>query len=191
MTQLTRFLRDEDGTVTIETLLILPVLFWCYLATFVFFNGFRADASNIKAAATIADVLSREALDPITPEFIDSLYALQGELSKATQRVLRVTVLRYDDAAKAYTTVWSQVRGGAQAHTNASLATLRGTVLPPMAGGEVGILVESMTRFDPGFTVGLARMNLEDVALVRPRFSGKLCWDSRNDGPWKDPAPTC
>ena len=191
MNRLACFLSDEDGTVTIETVLIMPFLVWCYLATFVFFGAFHADATNVKATFTIADALSREGRVPITPEFIDSLYALQRELTGMRDRSLRITVVRYEQESDRYALVWSQFRGGGSPHTDASLAAIRAKHLPPMKNGEVGILVESRTHFAPSFAVGLAARNLQEVTIVRPRFVPQLCWSSRNDGPWDGSALTC
>lgn len=56
----TRFAAEARGSVSVETLLILPILFWALVATIVFFDGFRARNQTQLAAQTVADLLSRE-----------------------------------------------------------------------------------------------------------------------------------
>jgi len=77
---LRRFFQDESGSASIELLIVLPLLAWIFFATFVFFDAFRAKSINVKATYTISDILSREVNEPITPEFMDSLYALYQSL---------------------------------------------------------------------------------------------------------------
>ncbi len=56
-----QFLVDDDaGSVSVETVIIMPILLWVYVATFVIFDGFRTHNQNVKAAYTIGDMLSRE-----------------------------------------------------------------------------------------------------------------------------------
>ncbi len=55
------FCRDSGGAVTIETLIVLPLMFWALVATLVFFDGFRSRNQTQVAAQTVADLLSREA----------------------------------------------------------------------------------------------------------------------------------
>jgi Flp pilus assembly protein TadG len=46
-----QFLVDDDaGSVSVETVIIMPILLWVYVATFVIFDGFRTHNQNVKAA---------------------------------------------------------------------------------------------------------------------------------------------
>ena len=99
---LAALLADEDGSVTIEALLIFPLLCWAYLGTFVFFDGVHAQAVNVRTAYTVGDILSRETT-PITPELVDSMYSLQGLLQGGDQpRRLRVTLFQYVQSTNSY-----------------------------------------------------------------------------------------
>lgn len=183
--RLCRFCRDEMGTVTVETVLILPVLVWCYVGTFVFFDAFQTDARNIKATYTIADILSREVNEPITPEYLDSLFLLQANLIDRSEPLrLRVSVVRYGAADDTYRVVWSQTRGSGSAQTDAGLAQIREEHLPVMFDGEVGIIVEAANHYTPLFDVGLDALEFEEFMILRPRFAPTLCWSDSNSGPW-------
>jgi hypothetical protein len=176
-----RFRRDETGSITVESMLILPILIWCYLGTFVFFDGFRAQSINIKAGYTLGDTLSRET-GYVTPEYMDSLFSLQQFLVDTVEPVqLRITVFRYTASDDSYRVRWSQARGGATALTTAGLGTLR-DFLPDMADNDIAILTETWVGYEPAFDVGIQPFTFSDLVVTRPRFASQLCWNSVNDG---------
>ena len=194
--RLCRFFQDESGSASIELLIVLPLLAWIFFATFVFFDAFRAKSINVKATYTISDILSREVNEPITPEFMDSLYALyQGLIVHTRPSMLRVTAIRYLQTSNTYNVIWSEVRGPTPLParlTNANLAAIRTTRLPVMYDGEIGIMIETSGRYTPTFTtVGLAAFDIGNFMLLRPRFSPQICWSASNDGPWTGSNQTC
>ena len=62
LTQLTRFRRDERGSVIAEMVITLPMLIWAYMAMYVYWDAFRMINSVQKASYTISDMVSREML---------------------------------------------------------------------------------------------------------------------------------
>jgi hypothetical protein len=54
------FLRDEDGLVLAEGLIMLPLLIWGLVAMFIYWDVFRTINATQKAAYSIADLLSRQ-----------------------------------------------------------------------------------------------------------------------------------
>lgn len=177
-----RFRRSEDGSITVEALLILPILMWAYLGTFVFFDGYRAQSINVKAAYTIGDTLSRET-GYVTPAYMDSMHLLQQFLVRTIEPVrLRITVYAFDLPNNRYVVRWSQVRGGTITALNtAALAALRPS-LPNMANGELAILTETWVGYEPDFSVGIDPFTFRDLVVTRPRFGPQLCWNSLNNG---------
>jgi len=77
--KLTRKLRgfrsDERGYVTVEAMILLPVILWIFAACWVYFDAFRQQSVNQKASYTIGDMLSRET-NYITPAYIDGTHEL-------------------------------------------------------------------------------------------------------------------
>ncbi len=57
---LRRFWQETEANLTVETILVLPILLWAFFATFVFFDAFRARSLAIKGNYAVADLLSRE-----------------------------------------------------------------------------------------------------------------------------------
>jgi len=179
---ISRFLRHEDGSISVEAMLVLPMLMWAYLGTFVFFDAYRSQSTNIKAAYTLGDTISRET-NYITPAYMDSLYELQQFLVSTDQDVrLRVTIYRYQEGDDTYRVRWSQSRGMASLPmTDAGLAAVR-PALPVMPDGEVAILVQTWVGYHPRYSVGLNDFVFEDLVVTRPRFTGQVCWNSVNNG---------
>lgn len=177
-----RFRRDQDGSMSVEAMLVLPILIWVYLGTFVFFDGYRAQSVNIKASYTIGDMLSRET-GFITPAYMNSLFTLQQFLTNTVEPVrMRVTLYVFDGPNNRYVVRWSQVRGGSVAPlTNTTLAALR-PQLPVQLNGEVAILTESWVGYEPTFQVGIDPFTFYDLVVTRPRFAPQLCWNNVENG---------
>lgn len=180
---LSRFARDERGSLTLEAILMLPIMLWVLMATMVFFQAFHAQSLNIKVTYTIGDILSREDA-PITPEYIDSMYALQGAMSGSTEpRALRITAVTYHDSDQTYRVIWSQVRGNAAAHTDASLAQIASASLPVMGDGQVTLLTETWQDHSPLFPHWwnlIGPQTFYEIMPTRPR-APQSCWSGNND----------
>jgi hypothetical protein len=67
-----RFAQDGRGSVSVETLIIFPILAWALVATVVFFDGFRTRNQTQVAAQIVADLLSREA-NMFTPAYLEGM----------------------------------------------------------------------------------------------------------------------
>lgn len=180
--RLRAFLRDETGSIAVEGMIVLPILTWAYVGSFVFFDGYRAQSVNVKAAYTIGDVLSRET-GFITPEYMDSLYALQDQLTETEQpRRMRITALRYEETGDKYLVCWSKGRGGVSELSTGGLGALRDR-LPVMADGEWGMLTETWVGYVPVFEAGIDPFTFEDFVVTRLRFAPQLFWNTVNENP--------
>jgi Flp pilus assembly protein TadG len=195
LVSLSRFARDESGSLSMEAVLMVPLLLWVILGTLVYFQAFHAQSLNVKVTYTIGDILSREDA-PITPEYVDSMYALQGAMTGSSEpRKLRITAVTYRASDKTYRMVWSQVRGtGVTAHTNSSLAQIANASLPVMADGQVTILTETWLDHTPLFTnwMGLIRpRTFYEIMPTRPR-APQFCWNSSdNPATWTQANTIC
>jgi Flp pilus assembly pilin Flp len=177
-----KFRRDEEGSAAVELMLVLPMLIWALLAVFVFFDAYRTQTTNLKAAYTLGDVLSRET-GYITPVYMNSMFELQQFLLGTDQGVrLRVTVFQYDGPNDRYVVRWSQGRGAAVSPlTTAGLQNIR-QFLPNMPNSEVAILTETRVGYVPPAMVGIQPINFDDRVVTRPRFAGQLCWNDIENG---------
>lgn len=169
--------RRDEGAMVVESVIMLPLLIWCFAGSWVFFDAYRAQSTNARAAYTIGDMLSREP-GYITPAYADSLAELQRFLVVDGRNPrIRMSVIRYDALLDRFDVVWSQTRGAAlPALTDELLAQLRG-ILPEMNDVEVATLVETWVDYTPLFEVGIEPFTFEDRAVTRLRFAGQLCFN--------------
>ncbi|WP_102108257.1 TadE/TadG family type IV pilus assembly protein [Oceaniglobus roseus] len=175
-TPLRRFLRNSEGSYSVETILLLPMLAWGVLAFFSYFDGLRLANVNIKAAHTIGDVLSRET-DPVNASFIDGTDRLLTFLiNRPYQISLRVSVFKYNADETDFDLVWSQSRGSHAALSDADAATVTPR-LPITANGDSIIVVETWMDYRPPFVMGLSETTFYNFVVTSPRYSPQLKWD--------------
>lgn len=183
---LSRIRNDQNGSMAIELVIVVPILVWALLSTFVYFDLYRTEATSNRAALTIADMFSREQAD-IDPVYLDGSRELLRALTfSETDPDLRVTVYRFDDVNDRYFRVWSRNVGMGPDLTNDDLITLRAAGrLPLLTPGDISILVETRTNYSAPFSIGLGPFTATDLndvtfntfTVIRPRFTMNLCWD--------------
>jgi hypothetical protein len=179
--RLRSFIRGESGTVTVEFVLVIPLLAWCFLGTFTFFAAYRTQSINVKAAYTIGDQLSRET-DFITPVYMTSLGELHDFLVQTDNSTrLRVTAFEYEADDDSYRVIWSQGIGETPRVTDSAITDVRAR-LPEMPDEEIAILTETWIAFAPAEFSGLQDMTFSEAIVTRPRFANQLCWNPVENG---------
>lgn len=168
-----RFSSETNGSVSVEFVLTAPILIWAFLACYVFFDGYRQSAVNLKAAYTISDLISRET-GIINDDYIDSMHELLKVLTRSgSDSKLRVTIIRWDEDDDRYYVDWSEDRGFNMEVTDAHVVTIADK-LPVMPDNERVILVETANTFSPAFKVGIDETELENFVFTRPRFAPQV-----------------
>lgn len=180
-----KFRKDEEGSVVIEAVLMLPMLCWCWVAMFVYFDAFRASTIAEKAAYTLSDMLSRE--PNVTMEYIDTLYKLHGFITLSDENTkVRISVITYDEDEDQLDVIWTKNRGYASVGGNLTDGEANETSfsdrIPLMYDGEVLIVFESRIQHIPPLNVGLGEIEFHNFIVTRPRYTGQLCYDELGDG---------
>ncbi len=171
---LRRFLvSDTGGAVSVEAVLVMPILLWVYVASFVVFDAFRTHNQNVKAAYTIGDMISRQT-NPINNAYLEGLSDVFDYLTfSRNPSWLRVSQIRWQGSNNRYRVDWSYGTDGNNDDRlrNSDMAGIAAR-LPPLVNGERIILVESFTTYRPLFNVGLSP-TIEFVNFVptSPRFA--------------------
>lgn len=184
-----RFRDDERGSMSVELLLVVPILVWVFLSTYVYFDVYRVETNSVRATITLAEMFSRE--DIVDNLFIDNARQVLRELTfEEVNPDLRITVYRYRASDDSFRRVWSRNRGMGGNLTNADLADLdsKGR-FPPMDEFDHAVFIETRTEYDAPFNIGLGPFvvtDLEDLTftsdmIIRPREGPRLCFE-RNDG---------
>jgi Flp pilus assembly protein TadG len=169
--QLRAFRRNSEATVTVEFALYTPLLLWLFAAIYTYFDAFRQETVNLKAAYTISDLISRETTT-LNETYIDSMYKMSQLLIRSDSNItLRISVVRWDEDNNRYYVDWSKVRGDSlTAWTNATIDSIK-TDLPTMPDEERVILVETRNEMNPAFKVGLPKLDINNFVFTRPRFA--------------------
>ncbi|MDQ2089454.1 TadE/TadG family type IV pilus assembly protein [Marimonas arenosa] len=172
------FAGETRGSVTVEAVIMLPILVWAYTALYTFFDAYRQTSINHKAAYTISDMISRETTE-INDQFIDGAYQMLNFLTRSTDaRDMRVTIVRYHEDTTSYDVEWSETRGSVSALASGDLIGWEDR-LPVMVDQEVLILVQTWTDYSAPFgIVGLNNQTIETFVFTRPRFAMQVCWET-------------
>lgn len=170
-----KLLHREDGSIAIETVIMVPLLVWCYLTMFTIFDTYRQFTTQQKAAYTVSDLLSRQAT-PLDADFIDGLYELYAHLARTQASAgMRVTLVTYDLLNQQYEVIWSRTRGDMSGLQSEDVANWS-TRLPVLANNDQIVIVETTTPFTPVFNVGLEPQTIDNFVFTRPRYAKQLCF---------------
>jgi hypothetical protein len=177
--RLSGFARREDGTVALEAMIVLPMMFWAFLSMFSIFDAFRTYSINQKAAFTIGDSISRETA-PLDQAYLTGTLQMFEYLSQSQgQSAIRVSSLYYDADEDRFYRDWSKVSGAVVELSNDDVE-LWGTKLPVMPDNERVVLVETWSEYNPPFATGLEQREIRNFVFTRPRFAPRVCWDQCN-----------
>lgn len=107
MRPLTQFRADIRGSVSVELVVVLPILIFAYVASLVFFDAFRARKDAQAAALTVADLLSRNT-EAVSTAYMDGLNEVYDFLTSGDQETrLRMSSVMWDQVANEPQVMWS------------------------------------------------------------------------------------
>lgn len=172
--RLAAFRAETQGSVSIEFMLILPLLFWWYAASFMFYDMFSAHNRSVKSSYMIGDILSRQTV--IDNDYLDGLESFLKFMTRVDDNVwIRITSVQYstDDG---YEVEWSYATGDGESLTTSELYSreVDENYLPVMASGETVVMSETYVPYDPSYDVGLLERTWTSVIVTRPRFTSQL-----------------
>ncbi len=167
---------DQAGSVSMETVLVLPLLLWFYVGSFVFFDAYKAYSSNVKAAYTVGDLLSRQT-EAVNNTYLDNLTGVFNYMSSQRRNSwLQIAQVRWQASINDYDVEWSRGTNGKDSERlrDSDLHAIRDR-LPPMFTGERILIIESFSEYVPAFSVGLSpTITLRNFVVVSPRFAPQL-----------------
>ena len=177
---LDRFGRESAGSVSMELVIVLPLLLWALAATVVFFDGFRTRYHAQMAAQTVADVMSRET-NLFTAAYVEGLNGVFDFLAdQRGETRIRVSSVIWDSANNRNRLQWSYgTRGLAplpantfelmQANDLDTLRALFGTATGfSFASADAQMPIEDLPTRIPPVLPGEALLLVESFALWSP-----------------------
>ena len=181
LTTFKRKMRDENGSLSVEAVLMFPLLIWAFVAMFVFFEGLRESNINLKATYTISDLISREN-KLIDQQYLNGMTNVYAWLSRSQNTVsTRLTLVRYDAAQDKHILVCSL--GYGQAGLSQEEVENKVTPnVPIMANADTAIVVETWSTYTPVLKIGLTETEIYNLVVTAPRFAGAMTCAGVGDG---------
>ena len=196
LTQRVRFFsRGENGTVTVESVIILPLLLFGVMATFSYFDAYRKQSLALKAKYAVADYLSRiHKYDRKTLEGLDELFEYMSKTGESSW--VRVTVVECpssntmvqcnDQTPRKLKRVSSKAsnNSGISGHTRTTMREFLGAHIPKMYSGESLFVVETVAKYEPIFPgrwTGIYSRDFEHVVVSGTREYDELCFENANN----------
>jgi Flp pilus assembly protein TadG len=199
--QLHGFGAGERGSMPAEGVMAATVLIWWYIASFQFFDAYRQKNINLKAAYTVADMLSRETgpvpgdpnSTPINQAYISGLNTVFEYLTYSKKPTwVRVSSVYWDDDQHKYRIDWSA--NSAPNHEVMTTVKLQDYAnrIPVLPVGDTVIVVETFMAYEPIFNMGLDAQWFTTFITTAPRFASCLPWENNgcgtdSGGDWVNP----
>ncbi len=176
---LRRYLGEERGSIAIETVLVIPALFWAYLALFATFDAYRQYSITQKAAFTVGDMVSRETAG-IDAAYLTGMRDLVKYITNTKEDAdvsVRISTLWYDADNDVYKRDWSKTRGNlTEPLTNGEVADWHDR-LPILPDNERITVVETFVRYDPPFDTGLSERTIRNFVFTKPRYAPQVYYN--------------
>lgn len=171
---------DERGVMTMEFMVMLPILLMWFAGTFVFFDAFHKWIKAMKATYVVSDMLSRQTLTD--NQFILDLDGVFDTISQTRDEAdtwMAVTHVQYivdQNGAGRLDMLWSlETKTGTSytgADADAKLVEIA-PFIPTLVNGETMTVLQTFRPFNPVFNwVGL------DGTIFRNRISAPQRFDS-------------
>ena len=168
--------RREDGSITTEAVIIMPLLAAFYCVTFVWFDAFRQKTLIMKASYAVSDVLSRQS--QVDEPFMDNMRDVLDYMIPSNARPkMRISLIEYNPrgagAGQPYRLRWSYGPDGMGDLTQEDID--RDTSwLPLMADLDAVVVTETAVLYQPLFRVGIGDQVYRNTFVTRPRFDLSL-----------------
>ncbi len=189
-TQMRRFLRDNKASLSVEAVLVLPLLLWAFIALFSFFDVYYARNVAVKANYAVADLLSRET-NPIDTSYLNGVEDVYQYLTQSDESSwIRITAVKCrrncsNPETRELKRDWSRATDGMAQLTDSVVDTNYRDIVPIIPRGERVIMLETEIHYDPPFNTvysGVSHRDMRDITMTRPRFGPQLCWVGRRCG---------
>ena len=184
------YLREEDGLILAEGLLMLPLMVWALVAMFIYWDVFRTINVTQKAAYGVADLLSRQR-DTIPTAFANGLQNVMDFLTPGGHPVkMRITSFECigvngggcSPTTGSYRLLFSFSPGGkVPPLTQANIQAWKANKIPVLNNLESVFVVETSVEFKAqlqtfiaGFMVGVEDATYGQFIVTKPRHR-RLC----------------
>ncbi|MEM0935323.1 MAG: hypothetical protein AAF865_08340 [Pseudomonadota bacterium] len=175
------FMRDPNGTISVETAVMMPFLLGLFALSFVWYDAFRTKNAVLKATYSVADMISRETVELNDAYFSGLGGVFQYMTDSADETSLRITTIKCtdncdDDTQRDLELCWSWASTGKTPLTNESLPDIEDTI-PLMVLGDTVVITEGTLDYVPFFTHWMNEIiPMRNTVVTRPRFAPQVAY---------------
>lgn len=180
------FARKENGSFSVEAILMFPMLVWAFMALYVFFEGLRESNINLKATYTVADLLSRED-NEVDELYISNMNVIYQWLARSQSNVrMRMSVVHYDEDSDTHN-LYCSIGVGVEDMLQEWVYETVTPHVPIMADASAAIVVETWVDYEPIMEIPLVSIGLEEteiynIVVTSPRVADQFKCDGIGDG---------
>lgn len=174
MKRLRRFMRDEDGLVLTEFLILLPLLLWAFMALYIYWDTFRVINQAQKASYAVSDLISRQG--DVNMAFVNGMDDVMALVMRRGGDVrVRITSVEWDEDDDEFLILFSRSPGSHLPRLNENQIDDYRPWIPVMANHDSVIIVETEVDHAPIFDVGITPQTFRNLIVTRPRFNRRIC----------------
>lgn len=200
---LRKFRSGEAGSISVETLIIMPVVLWAFMAAVGFYDAFAARTASERAAYTVSDAIGRYTDRALTPEDIEGFNRVFSYIARSQPNTrMRVTSVYWHPGNQRHEVVWSYASNQGIPLTTETLTPQMLARLPELStedgdqARESIYITETRLAYVPimerlPFVGTVIRSQvLEQFIVARPRYAPQLMFDD-GTGVVGTTFPTC
>lgn len=171
---LRRFKRNERGSITLELIIMMPLLVLWIVGSNSFFDAFKTYLRASKATYTAVDLISRQ--DSIGPTYMTNVGSIFRSIVDADGADATLVVSSILMSSGTLDVDWSLSGTGGAGLDTGSIPT---AFIPNLAEGEYTILIQTSVPFIPKYSWGnLTAKTFTNTVAVTPRFDVRVSLDS-------------
>jgi Flp pilus assembly protein TadG len=172
---LSNFKRNERGVITLEMIIMMPLMVLWIVGSNSFFDAFKTYLRASKATYTAVDLISRQStVGPTYVANVGTIFESIVDAAGASSEVIISSIRMWNDALQIE---WSQNANGNPGMTNANQIPL--AYIPNLQNGEAIVLIQSSVPFIPIHSWGnLTAKTFTNTVAVTPRFDVMVGYDN-------------
>jgi len=172
---LSNFKRNERGVVTLEFIIMMPLMVLWLIGSNSFFDAFKTYLRASKATYTAVDLISRQStVGPTFVSNVGTIFESIVDADGASSEVIISSIRMWNDALQIE---WSQNANGNLGMTDTNEIPL--AYIPDLQNGEVIVLIQSSVPFIPLHSWGqLTAKTFTNTVAVTPRFDVMVGYSS-------------
>lgn len=189
--KLKKFWDSEYAAITLEFIIVFPLLWFWFIGSIVFFDAFKCRMHATAAASTMADIVSRK--DSMSRDDVLLMYNVhEALLPKGVGGWIRISSIRLKTLGTGsanpneYEVLWSALSGSAAAVSGKAklkAEDIQQQGIPLLQVNEEIIIFESFVPYVPiADWVGIRAKTWSTAVAISPRFTTSIPYVGDSSG---------